>query len=285
MVFNTVLAVGGIFLCTGVSVYSNSCICTTEYNCSFADLPKSFDGFRVLQVSDLHNKRFGLKQQYLLKKIRAAKPDIIVITGDVIHDKTEIEQIERRLNKVRPFLSGAVDIAPVYYATGNHEIETGHAQYIWQEVEKCGVKVLVNDSVNLERNNESISLIGAADPFFYGKRRAYKPFSDELKKLCEAEKGSFKMLLSHRPELINVYSECGVQLVLTGHAHGGQIRIPFTPQGLYAPDQGVLPKYTQGVHNQKETKMVISRGLGNSGFPQRLFDRPELVVVTLHCQK
>ncbi len=264
-----------------VSIYSNNVIGVKKIDCKFKDLPKSFNDFKILQVSDLHNKRFGLKQQYLLRMIKKQKPDIIVITGDIIHDSTDLEKVKKKIDKVRPFLENVVKIAPVYYVTGNHEVETGHAEYVWGEIQKYGVNVLINDSKTLTVGNESISVIGIADPFFYGTRRAYKPFTEELERICSRENGAFKLLLSHRPELIDIYSECDIRLALTGHAHGGQIRIPFTPQGLFAPDQGVLPKYTQGMHKKKDTTMIISRGLGNSGFPQRLFDRPELVVITL----
>lgn len=274
------ICAGAVLLCAGVSVYSNSLIGVSRYSLSFAELPDEFDGLKIVQVSDLHNKRFGKNQQYLLKKIGACKPDIIVITGDIIHDRQKLDEIKCRLEKVRPFLTGAPEIAPVYYVTGNHELESGHCEYIWSAVESCGATVLTNRAVGLERGSAHINIVGAADPFYYGSRRAYGAFSEAVGKLCGACDG-FKILLSHRPELMDVYADIGVQLVLTGHAHGGQIRIPFTSQGLFAPDQGVLPKYTQGVHRKGNTQMVISRGLGNSGFPQRLFDRPELVLITL----
>lgn len=277
----TTVCAGAVLLCAGVSVYSNSFIGVTHYNLSFPDLPAEFDGFKIVQVSDLHNKRFGKNQQYLLKKIGNCNPDIIVITGDIIHDKQKFAEVKHRVDKVRPFLTGATKIAPVYYATGNHELETGHTNYIWKEIEQSGVNVLINRYASITRGNANIGILGAADPLYYGSRRAYGAFREAVKELCTSCDG-FKILLSHRPELIDVYGDAGVQLALTGHAHGGQIRIPFTSQGLFAPDQGVMPKYTQGVHSKGDTQMVISRGLGNSGFPQRLFDRPELVLITLH---
>lgn len=276
----TFIGVGTVLFCAGVSVYSNSFIGVTRYTLSFSDLPPEFDGFKIVQVSDLHNKRFGKNQQYLLKKIGNCKPDIIVITGDIIHDKQDLNDVKHRMDKVRPFLAGATELAPVYYATGNHELETGHSNYIWKEIEQSGVNVLINRYASITRGNANIGILGAADPFYYGSRRAYGAFHKAVKELCASCNG-FKIMLSHRPELIDVYADTGVQLVLTGHAHGGQIRIPLTSQGLFAPDQGVMPKYTQGVHSKGDTQMVISRGLGNSGFPQRLFDRPELVLITL----
>ncbi len=280
MVLNAALCTAAALACAGVSVYSNSFLGVTEYALSFSNLPKEFDGFRILQVSDLHNKRFGKNQEYLLKALSSVNPDIIAVTGDIIHDRKSMKATEKRLCKVRPFLRGALKIAPVYYATGNHEIESGFPKYIWKEIKNCGAAVLINESTHLERGGKHIALIGAADPFVYGERKMYAPLKDDIKKLCEAE-DCFKIVLAHRPEALDIYADCGADLVLTGHAHGGQIRIPFTSQGLFAPDQGILPKYTQGVHACGKTQMVISRGLGNSGFPQRLFNRPELVLVTL----
>lgn len=276
----SIICAGAVLLCAGTSVYSNSLIGISRYTLKFSEFPVEFDGLKIVQVSDLHNKCFGKNQQYLLKKIAACKPDIIAVTGDIIHDRQRLDEVKRRVDKVRPFLTGALKIAPVYYVTGNHELETGHCDYIWSAVEGCGVTVLTNRTVKLEREDAHINIIGAADPFYYGSRRAYGAFRKAVTELCTSCNG-FKILLSHRPELIDTYADLGIQLALTGHAHGGQIRIPFTSQGLYAPDQGVLPKYTQGVHCKGNTKTVISRGLGNSGFPQRLFDRPELVLVTL----
>lgn len=270
-----------VMLCSLISYHGNNCIGITRYSCLFENLPKSFDGYKILQISDLHSKTFGKAQKHLLKKIKNEKPDLIVITGDVIDVDKNFDTVQRRLNKVRPFLLFASGVAPTYYTTGNHEIETGYKDYIWSEIERCGVKVIVNQCAALSTGSDSISLIGAADPCFYGARRAYKQFAEQLDKLCFNAKSCFKIVLSHRPELFDIYADCKANLVFSGHAHGGQFRIPFTSQGLYAPEQGVLPKYTQGVHVKDKTTMVVSRGMGNSRFPQRLFNRPEIVMVTL----
>lgn len=270
-----------IIACAGISYFENNCIGVSGYHCAFNNLPDTFKGCKILQISDLHSKSFGKNQKRLVKRIIKEKPDYIFITGDIIDVDKDFKTIQKRFERVRPLLESISVIAPTFYTTGNHEIETGYKEYLWQEAEKCGTNVVVNKCVRISRGGKSIAVIGAADPCFYGSRKAYKPFAKELKKLCAEAGGDFKTVLSHRPELIDVYSECGADLVFTGHAHGGQFRTPFTSQGLYSPEQGVLPRYTQGVHRKDATTMVVSRGMGNSRFPQRLFNRPEIVAVTL----
>lgn len=277
----TAILAGTAALIGAVSVYSNSVISVKKFEIKSNKIPKSFDGFKILQVSDLHNKRFGKNQEYLLRHINRLNPDIVVVTGDIVYRNYTKEGNVLRVNKVLPFVSGASEKYPLYYVTGNHEAECGYGEYVWKSIEEKGAKIIHGKAELLEKNGESIALLGAKDPFSYGSRRAYKELEKELFPLCESHKDKFRILLSHRPEIIDIYDRCGAELVLTGHAHGGQFRIPFTGKGIFAPDQGVLPRYTQGLHIRQNTRMIISRGLGNSGFPQRLFNRPELVLVTL----
>ncbi len=280
----TELLVSAAVLGIGISVYSNNIIGTRRFTVKNKKIPKSFDGYRILQISDLHNKRFGVQQGYLMSVINKCKPDIVVITGDIVYRNDTFGGNEARINKVLPFVKKTAEGYPLYYVTGNHEVENGYAEFLWDSIEKNGAKIIHGRAVELSRGEEKIALIGARDPFCYGSRRAYEAMEKELKPLCDKYKDRYRVLLSHRPEILDIYARCGVELVLTGHAHGGQIRIPFTSQGLFAPDQGVLPQYTEGSHKKGGTEMIISRGLGNSGFPQRLFDRPEIVLVTLKAE-
>ncbi len=281
----TAVLAGSALVVGAFSVFSNSVITVKKYSVFSEKIPKSFDGYTIIQVSDLHNKRFGCKQNYLIRVIDSVSPDIVVTTGDIVYRNFTREGNVKRVEKVLPFVSGVAEKYPLYYVTGNHEVECGHGEYIWSSIEKAGAKLLHGKSILLEKNKEHIAIIGAQDPFYYGKRRAYTALENDLKPLCAEHEDKFRVLLSHRPEILDIYSRCGVELVLTGHAHGGQFRIPFIGQGIYAPDQGIMPRYTQGVHEKENTKMIISRGLGNSGFPQRLFNRPELVLVTLKSKK
>jgi predicted MPP superfamily phosphohydrolase len=240
-------------------------------------LPESFAGYRIVQVSDLHNEEFGEKQATLLAKTREQAPDIIVVTGDLIDSNhTDIE-------KAMAFIDGAVDIAPVYYVTGNHEAWAAR-QYgrLKEEMGEAGVHVLENEAVEIEKGGEKIWLIGIQDPAFADAGADEEAIVDvEIANACAKDmEDAFTILLSHRPECIHTYAKHAVCLALTGHAHGGQVRIPGIG-GLIAPDQGLFPKYTAGLYTQGQTQMVVSRGLGNSVLPVRIHNPPELVTIVL----
>jgi len=245
-------------------------------------IPKNFDGYKILQISDLHNKEFGKKQSDLVQYTKEIDPDIIVITGDIIDKRrTTKEDLYIGLEYIKQLNKEY----PIYFVTGNHEV---WRPKFYPEVRQAllteGVIILENETYELELNGEKISLLGIndiaeIDGEYITEKERHK-FRNILNGLVNKEGDNFKILLSHRPELINIYAEEKVDLTFTGHAHGGQIRLPFT-EGLFAPNQGVLPKYTSGIHYQDESAMVVSRGLGASIFPFRVFNRPEMVVVTL----
>jgi len=237
----------------------------------------SFDGYKILHVSDLHNKEFGSGQNILLSKIDKINPDLIVVTGDLIDSNhTDIDVAMDLIN-------GAITIAPIYYVSGNHEASSGLYSNLKSKMEDVGVVVLDNQKIELFHGNESIDIIGLSDPLFSGSDSIEYGDNTEMKNLLTAfteDNTNFKILLSHRTESFDLYSDSNVDLVFSGHAHGGQFRLPFIG-GLYAPGQGFFPELTAGIHTKNNVSMVISRGLGNSIVPVRLFNRPELVVVTL----
>lgn len=239
-------------------------------------LPKAFDGFRIVQVSDLHNTEIGKDNEKLLSVINEAKPDIIAVTGDIVDSrKTDLEiSLE--------FVRNAVRIAPCYYVTGNHESRIEECTLLLDELRNIGVTVLRDEKTALEKDTEKITVSGVDDPYFatdflFDDEEAV--MASKLSRL-ELSEEAFTVLLSHRPELFEVYSERNVDLVLTGHAHGGQFRLPFIG-GLFAPHQGILPKYSEGIFAKGRTNMVVSRGIGNSVFPFRFNNRPEAVLIEL----
>ena len=263
----------------GVSAYffwGNNNIQITEFDYANPKIPVEFDGYTIAQVSDLHNKMFGKNQEDILKKLRTAQPDIIVITGDVI-DRRRYD-----LDIALDFVKGAVKIAPVYYVTGNHEAWLADFEITKTWLIERGAIFMDDSEVILSKDNASIKLLGVSDPDFLTKE--YAQGNDVTKMTKQLTKWSdddgFKILLSHRPELIHLYSENNMDLVFAGHAHGGQVRIPLVG-GVIAPDQGFFPKYTSGSYVQDDTTMYVSRGLGNSLFPLRINDNPEIVVVKL----
>lgn len=254
-------------------LWANSSPAATQVTVASDALPEAFEGFKIAHVSDLHNAVFGRKNERLLSLIRAAEPDIIAITGDLIDSRhTDIDS-------AMAFVEAAAEIAPVYYVTGNHE-----SRLDFDEIEPrliaAGARVLRNEAEDIGRGGERIRLAGIDDPSFIRTGgTAEERAAAELEQLGDGG-GTFTVLLAHRPELVEVYAEYGAGLVLSGHAHGGQVRLPLLG-GLYAPGQGLLPEYDSGLYSLGETQMVVSRGLGNSVAPLRVNNRPELVIVTL----
>ena len=212
------------------------------------------------------------------KKIRNENPDIIAVTGDIIDSrKTDTET-------ALDFLANALAVAPVYYVTGNHEFRIEDGKAFVEEIKKLGVTVLENEYITLEMDNAIINLYGIDDPYFYGGYMSDEEGYVVAHTLDGLEKADgFSLLLSHRPEFFELYEEYGFSLVLSGHAHGGQFRLPFIG-GFIAPGQGLFPKYDSGLYEKNGTKMIVSRGLGNSIIPLRIFNRPEIVTVILKSE-
>ena len=256
-------------------LWGNTAVEINEYTVESEELPIAFDGFRIAQISDLHNGEFGKNNKKLISILEESSPDIIVITGDVIDcNRTDTEiSID--------FLKKAVSIAPCYYIRGNHEawITDETLSKFEKDISDLGVILLRNEGVFLEKDGEKIYLSGINDPdFSWGNNYVSCMSVENIMGLSDYD--GFKILLSHRPEYFENYVSAGIDLVFSGHAHGGQFRIPFVG-GVYAPNQGFFPEYDSGIYEKDDTKMIVSRGIGNSVFPIRLNNRPEVVIVEL----
>ena len=228
-----VFAMAGVFL-----YFQNNNMVVSAFDYKNAKIPSAFDGFVIVQISDLHNKSFGEDQKKLLDQVAALDPDLIVITGDFIDSR------RYNLEKALPFAQGAVKLAPVYYVPGNHEARSGKYAAVRENLSAVGVTVLENTSIALERAGQSVELVGVVDPKFYGEDDVGEPIlKGVIGKYSNPE--TFQIFLSHRPEYFETYVACELDLVFSGHAHGGQIRLPFVG-GLYAPGQGVLPSIRCG---------------------------------------
>ena len=268
----------------------------TRYNLTFAGLPEEFDGFKIALVSDLHNARFGKDQRKLIAAIRSAQPDMIAVTGDLFHTS--------RRENAYSFLEQAAKLAPCYYVSGNHEQRfADYFTAIRPRLESLGARVLDDERMTIAKGGAHISVIGLSDPTFHNTVPPEQFAEEKLSRLTSEHIG-FTVLLSHRPELFEVYARHRVSLTLTGHAHGGQVRIPFVHRGLFAVHQGWLPEYTEGIFVKDHTNlsifradggkkdnsatlpddcsaMVVSRSLGNSTLYPKINNPPELVVVEL----
>lgn len=253
-------------------LYGNLSLQTTVYDVKVPQEYSGLEGYTIVQISDLHNARFGREQSRLIQAVTEQSPDMIVVTGDLVdssHTNVEVAM---------DFINQAVEIAPVYYVTGNHEgwLEGTYAD-LKAQLLQAGVVVLENEAFTEEVEGEVLSIAGVNDPDMPGNnivlaKQAIHSLMSELE--------GYIILLSHRPELFDTYVESDADLVFSGHYHGGQFRIPFIG-GVVAPSAGLFPEYAEGTFTEGNTTMVVSRGLGNSVIPVRINNRPEVVVVRL----
>lgn len=258
------------------TVWGNSALMLSKFTVTGSNIPKSFVGYRIAQISDLHNAEFGDGNEKLIEILQKAEPDMITITGDLIDSsKTDIKI-------ALAFAEEAVQIAPTYFITGNHEAMVSAQEYSDLEngLLEVGVHVLHDKEITLEQNEEKLLLVGIDDPAYADRPGdvGVSMVSETINELFTTE--GYRILLSHRPEFFNQYVEAEVDLVLSGHAHGGQFRLPFIG-GLVAPGQGLFPAYDSGLYSENKTNMVVSRGIGNSIIPMRFNNRPEVVLIEL----
>lgn len=247
--------------------WENNSLTVSNYTYETQKAGKSLDGFKIVHISDLHNKRFGRKNSRLIKLIREQSPDIIVISGDIADSRhTDIAAAVE-------FVSEASEVAPVYYTTGNHEHRFSSEKFdrLISGIRSAGGTVLLDETAVIERGDEKLYITGLADSSLHlGKLDGIMPKAPDC----------LSLLISHQPQFIDFYTESGADITFCGHAHGGQFRIPGIG-GFIAPGQGFFPKYTERMHRRGDTAVVISRGLGSSVIPSRINNRPEVVVVTI----
>ena len=256
----------------GALMYSwNFTLDVQEYELRFAHLPPSFDGYRIAVVSDLHAAEFGEENATLLEAVRDARPDIIALTGDITDDAKQVPAVLKTVQRL-------VQIAPVYYITGNHEWENGGVRELFAGLPEVGATVMRNDIIALERGGEAIYLVGLED--VNGPVDMEKPDSVFARLDAMAGEGAFNVTLVHRNMYLSSLSSLGADLILCGHAHGGLIRLPWT-DGLIDHSLRLFPTHTNGVYTEGTTSMLVSRGVGNhTGIP-RVMNKPHIPVAIL----
>lgn len=255
-------------------IWGNTALEVSTYQIPHALLPEAFDGYRIAHISDLHNTQIGKNNKRLLSMLREAEPDMIAITGDLIDSRRTDTAVSLA------FVREAVKIAPCYYVPGNHESRIAAYDAFKEDLIDAGVTVLEDAQVTIVRSDASITVLGVKDPAFSDDPDA--AVIDAALAALSPGTDDFTVLLSHRPELFERYVKHGINLVFSGHAHGGQLRLPLLG-GLIAPNQGFLPKYDSGLYTALDTNMLVSRGIGNSLFPFRFNNRPEIILVELRC--
>ncbi|KGA97660.1 phosphoesterase [Alkalihalobacillus alcalophilus ATCC 27647 = CGMCC 1.3604] len=252
----------------------NNRLVVTEFELEGLD-QSHFGELKIVHLSDLHSKSFGSKQRKLLNRVEELQPDLIVVTGDLIDAKKAESEAPLHL------MEGLVELAPVYFVTGNHEWWSGDFGQLEMNLEQIGVEVMRNDYKTVHLKKGQLNIVGIDDPAIQSNQSEEITTEQHLSvifenELIEAE--NYTILLAHRPEFFALYQEYDVDLILSGHAHGGQIGLPNNG-GLIAPNQGLFPEYVKGMYTGKSSKMIVHRGLGNSIIPQRLFNRPEIILL------
>ena len=242
----------------------------SRYEVASQKLPESFDGFKIVQLSDLHGAEFGEDGMGLVEKVKELEPDIIALTGDFVTDEGDLAAVEKLAARL-------VKLCPVYFISGNHEFGSGLAVKVRNILERAGVKYLSNEYLTINRGEDGILLGGVEDPLAYADMLS----PDELaQKMNDAAPDAFKILLGHRNYWMTEYPELPVDLIFCGHAHGGLIRIPGVG-GLIGTDRRLFPDFDAGQFNNGRYTLIVSRGLGNSVPIPRIFNRPEIVCVEL----
>lgn len=262
-------------LAAGLLWAGNFTVGVTELTVCSERLPASFDGFRIALITDLHGRSFGPGNDWLVEKTRRAKPDLIALAGDIADETSDLPALARLLPRLR-------QIAPCFYVTGNHEWRMKNRQQWFSLLEKSGVRRLENSFVRLTRGGESIMLAGVDDPNGPYDQKTPEELMQEVN---AAAPGSYTVMLCHRNDQLERMAALGAHLVLSGHAHGGVVRLPLVG-AVFGTHYEFFPDYTAGVYTLGKTSLVVSRGLGGSRrLPLRIGNRPEIPVITLHRGK
>lgn len=261
-------------LAAGFVYWQNFTLQVEPVELFFESLPPQFDGLRVAELSDLHGRSFGKNNVRLLRTLQKARPDMICICGDLFDEKTDLTMLE-------PLLTGLTDIAPVYYVTGNHEWQVKNLREILQKMRAWGVTVLENEGRVLSRGGAEMVVAGVHDPC--GPYDMKTPAA-LVRELRNAQGNDFILMLSHRNDELAMWSQLGVQLVLSGHCHGGVVRLPFVG-GVFGTRRELFPEYDAGVYRQDGTTLFVSRGLGYTNVHFRLFNRPHVPIMILRSGK
>lgn len=251
------------------TVYCNYSLEAETWTVQSRKLPAAFDGFRIALLTDLHGAEFGPENRQLLETVRQCRPDLIAISGDLADEDTSMEILP-------PLLQSLKDIAPVYFVTGNHEWVRADTEAVLAQIAACGVTVLRNGYVTMERNGQTLVLAGTEDPNGYADMETPAQLMARIRR--EQGQEAYVIMLYHRNDALTMWSELGPELLLCGHGHGGVIRLPGVG-GLLGVDRRFFPKNCEGLYRERDTTMAVSRGLGGL----RLWNPPHLPVIELRC--
>ena len=227
---------------------------------------------RIALFTDLHNSRFGKSQKSIIRKINENKPDIILLGGDIAEDYKDNENAFELVEKL-------AEKYPCYYVSGNHECRSGNLSKIKQKIRECGAVVLEGDGKTVTVKGQEINICGV-DDYFIGEERFVKQLDSAV---SQVDMDNYTILISHRPDLERIYKQYDFDLIVSGHQHGGQWRIPFfLKNGLVTPVGGFFPEYTTGKRTIGNTDQIVSRGLAKLTPPiSRVFNSPEVILIDI----
>ena len=285
------------------NIILNKNIFVREYKIQSKKITEKFNNYKIVQITDVHSIRNDIELEKIVNKIKSQNPNLICVTGDLIdsdyysyqnslYENNDINQIEELTVK---FMKNLKEIADTYYIYGNHEmmlLDDPENNKFKSDLEELGIKILNNKIAEIEINGEKINLVGIQDPATLykdekysnikgnNKNKAQAILNDLFLEIPEENKNNFTILLSHRPEYFELYDKYNIDLSLTGHTHGGIVKLPII-KGIYAHPQGWLPKYSYGIYKTNDFSMIVSGGIGYSKLPIRIFNPPEICTITL----
>ncbi|MBR4308311.1 MAG: metallophosphoesterase [Oscillospiraceae bacterium] len=251
-------------------LWQNLGIQVDEQELCFSDLPTNGE-LRIVQISDLHGREFGKENKRLLKRVSQAEPDLICITGDLFGSEEEARILPELLEDL-------CELAPVYYVTGNHEWQVEDLQGYLEEMEDLGVHVLRDAYEVLQWQGKHLILAGIDDPCGPLERKGAQALMEQIRR--EQGQEAFVILLSHRNDVISFCAEQDIALTLSGHCHGGVVRLPVVG-GVFGPQRTLFPDYDSGLYLRENSQLYVSRGLGYSRMKLRVFNPPHLPVLVL----
>lgn len=264
-----------IFLFLIIGIFDNQLgITTYEYKSN--KLPEDFNNYSIVQISDLHSSYFGKKQENLIDAVSKTKPDLILLTGDMIDRKnTDYDSVSILFEKL-------VQLAPVYAISGNHELDSSTIMSKMNTLYRTyGITLLDNTSVQISKGNSKIQIAGLKHWGAMGCK--WTSYYVE-KNTPHLNNNKFGILLNHRSDMLSYFSKTNYSLVLSGHTHGGIIRLPYVG-GLINNDATLFPKYDSGVFTENQTTLIVNRGLGNSNLLPRIYNPPEIVHILLRSNE
>lgn len=284
IIYTLIFAIGISLVIFIVFKVNKNKVDITKYNIVNEKIPTEFNGFKIVQLSDFHSKGYKETTEKIITKINNINPDIVVMTGDMI--SWELENIDE-FNKL---IKEVCAKFPVYYINGNHEqlaqiLKKSEYDNFITEIKELGVVIINNSYIEVIKKDQSIRLYEIDIPLddstglYITEEQIEDNYVENI--LSEIDSEKFNILLAHNPLFIDEYSKWGADLVLSGHIHGGIIRIPLINKGIISPEKELFPKYDAGDFKVGDTIMIVNRGIGSSSFDLRIFNSPEISVITL----